>query len=75
MNKSEFLGLNLPSRDNTTDIADINVISENFEIIDNEFENVYNKLNNIGVVNTVRGNPIVLKDSANAPLQQLKLYG
>ena len=75
MTKSKNLGLNLPSRDNTTDLADINVVSENFEIIDNEFENVYNKLNNTGVVNTVSGNPIVLKDSANAPLQNLKLYG
>jgi hypothetical protein len=75
MTKSKNLGLNLPSRDNTTDLADINVISENFEIIDNEFENVYNKLNNSGVVNTVGGNLIVLKDSAKAPLQQLKLYG
>lgn len=37
MNKSEFLGLNLPSRDNTTDIADINAISDNFEIIDGVF--------------------------------------
>jgi hypothetical protein len=75
MTKSKNLGLNLPSRDNTTDLADINVISENFETIDNEFGNVYNKLNNSGVVNTVSGNPIVLKDSASAPLQNLKLFG
>ncbi len=75
MTKSKNLGLNLPSRDNTTDLADINVISGNFETIDNEFENVYNRLNNSGVVNIVSGNPIVLKDSAKAPLQQLKLYG
>lgn len=75
MTKSKNLGLNLPSRDNTTDLADINVISENFETIDNEFEKVYNKLNNTGVVNTVSGNPIVLKDSENAPLQNLRLFG
>ena len=53
MTKSKNLGLNLPSRDNTTDLADVNVISENLETIDNELENVYNKLNNSGVVNTV----------------------
>lgn len=75
MTKSKNLGLNLPSRDNTTDLADINVVSENFETIDNEFGNVYNKLNNSGVVNTVSGNSIVLKDSASAPLQNLKLFG
>jgi hypothetical protein len=33
LNKSEFLGLNLPSRDGD-DIADINVVSQNFEIVD-----------------------------------------
>jgi hypothetical protein len=75
MTKSKNLGLNLPSRDNTTDLADINVISENFETIDNEFEKLYNKFENAGVINTVSGNPIVLKDSAKAPLQNLKLYG
>jgi hypothetical protein len=37
MNKSEFLELNLPSRDNTTDIADINAISDNFRTIDSVF--------------------------------------
>jgi hypothetical protein len=40
MDKSEFLKLNLPSRNNTTDVADINVISENFEIIDEAFAGI-----------------------------------
>ena len=40
MDKSNFLELKLPSRNNTTDVADINVISENFEIIDEAFENI-----------------------------------
>jgi hypothetical protein len=75
MTKSKNLGLNLPSRDNTTDLADINVISDNFETVDNEFEEVYNKLNNTVVINTVSGNTVVLKDSANAPLHNLKLFG
>jgi hypothetical protein len=43
MNKSEFLELNLPSRDNTTDIADINAISDNFEIIDDAFLDLVEK--------------------------------
>lgn len=34
MEYSEFLGLSLPSRDNDTDIADINVLSGNFNIVD-----------------------------------------
>jgi hypothetical protein len=34
METSTNLGLSLPSRDNSVDIADINVISENFRIID-----------------------------------------
>lgn len=37
MNKSELLELNLPSRDNTTDIADIDAISDNFKMIDDVF--------------------------------------
>ena len=40
MDKSNFLELKLPSRNNTTDIADINVISENFEVIDEAFKNI-----------------------------------
>ena len=43
MNKSNFLGLNLPSRDNTTDIADINAISDNFEIVDGAFLDLVEK--------------------------------
>jgi hypothetical protein len=43
MNKSNFLELNLPSRDNTTDIADINAISDNFEIIDGAFLDLVEK--------------------------------
>ena len=43
MNKSEFLGLNLPSRDNTTDIADINAISDNFKTIDSAFLDLVKK--------------------------------
>jgi hypothetical protein len=43
MNKSNFLELNLPSRDNTTDIADINAISDNFEIIDGVFLDLVEK--------------------------------
>jgi lipopolysaccharide export system protein LptA len=35
--------LNLPSRDNTTDIADINAISDNFEIIDGAFLDLVEK--------------------------------
>lgn len=34
MEYSEFLGLSLPSRDNDTDIADINVLSGNFKTVD-----------------------------------------
>ena len=40
MDKSNFLELKLPSRNNTTDVADINVISENFEIIDEAFGSI-----------------------------------
>lgn len=72
MDKSKFLGLNLPSRNNTTDVADINVISENFEIID---EWAKNRENELKLINDASGNAIVLKDSANAPLQQLKVFG
>lgn len=43
MDKSKILGLNLPSRDNTTDIADINAISDNFEIIDGVFLDLVEK--------------------------------
>jgi hypothetical protein len=43
VNKSEFLGLKLPSRDNTTDIADINAISDNFETIDSVFLDLVEK--------------------------------
>jgi hypothetical protein len=43
MNKSNLLELNLPSRDNTTDVADINAISDNFEIIDGAFGNLVEK--------------------------------
>jgi hypothetical protein len=43
MNKSEFLELNLPSRDNTTDIADINAISDNFKTIDDAFLDIVEK--------------------------------
>jgi hypothetical protein len=34
METSTNLGLSLPSRDNTVDVADINIISENFRIVD-----------------------------------------
>lgn len=44
MDKSEFLELNLPSRDNTTDIADINAVSDNFEIIDGAFLDLVEKV-------------------------------
>jgi hypothetical protein len=43
MNKSEFLELNLPSRDNPTDSADINQISENFATIDKAFLDLVEK--------------------------------
>lgn len=43
MNKSNFLKLNLPLRDNTTDIADINAISDNFEIVDGAFLDLVEK--------------------------------
>lgn len=45
MNKSEFLELNLPSRDNTTDIADINAISDNFKTIDSTFFDLVERAN------------------------------
>lgn len=44
MDKSNFLELKLPSRNNTTDVADINVISENFEVIDEWAEAVTGEL-------------------------------
>lgn len=44
MNKSEILKLNLPSRDNTTDIADINAISDNFKTIDGAFGDLVEKI-------------------------------
>lgn len=43
MDKSEFLELNLPSRDNATDIADINAISDNFRTIDSAFLDLVEK--------------------------------
>ncbi len=144
MNKSEFLELNLPSRDNSTDSADINKISENFATIDKAFldlvekelpkfqtkenmttalsdetsdENLYpnakavvnyvkpiknnmvgefsdnstdetkypnvlavvnytnDKIDPFKIVNTAKGNSIVLKDSSNLPFENLKLFG
>jgi lysophospholipase L1-like esterase len=36
MNKSKVFGLSLPSRNNSTDLADINVISNNFSLLDSK---------------------------------------
>jgi hypothetical protein len=82
VNYSSYLGLKLPSRDNQTDLADINALSENFSLLDAKAKNADNdilanssEIEKLRIVNTESGSPILLKDSANSTLRNLRLFG
>jgi hypothetical protein len=50
MEKSTNLGLSLPSRNNDVDVADINVISENFSIIDEWVGDLQKEINDVSAL-------------------------
>jgi hypothetical protein len=82
VNYSSYLGLGLPSRNNQTDLADVNVLSDNFNLLDMKAKNADNdilanssEIEKLRIVNTESGSPILLKDSANSTLRNLRLFG
>ena len=50
MQYTNNLNLSLPSSDNAEDLADINVISNNFQKIDDFVENIYSGINEISAL-------------------------
>lgn len=82
MEYSNYLNLNLPSINNTVDLAIIDDISENFvkldkkaDEVDGDIEQNASDIEGLRIINTASGSSIALKDSAIAKLRNLKVFG